>query len=306
MGVEVLYGEYYANNLIDWLKLNGNDFDCIYLLRPHISIKYIDLVREHTNAKIVYNGVDFHFLRMQREYEITGDGLLLEHTEKIREVEFKLFEKADTVLTISDYEKEVFKMTFPEEKIQVIPTYIYDRDFPLSNNSFESRHGILFIGGFVHKPNYHGIKWFLENAWSRVKQCNPDMTFYIIGSNMPEDLQRMVGDDVIVKGYVKNNELDDLYNRIRLVIAPLKYGAGVKGKVIEGIVHGVPVVTTTIGAEGIKGAKSILSIKDDAEEFADSVINVHEDKDKWETYRSACIEYSRNNFSYNKAFEIIF
>ena len=296
-GIEVLYGNYYAKNFDTWLKNNGKYFDVAYLLRPHISIKYIEKIRKYTQATIFYNGTDFHFLRMQREYDITGNSQLLIDLEKTKKDEIKLFKMADCVLTISEYEKDFFKREFSDWNVELIPTYIYTERLPLSTNSFDKREGILFVGGFVHKPNIEGIKWFLEKIWPLILQEIPDIKFYIVGSNMPNELVEMKSDNIIPKGFVSDEELAELYNSSRVSIAPLTFGAGVKGKIIEAICNGLPTVTTPVGAEGIVDASKILSIKNTEEEFSKGVLALYSNKKMWEKYRKRQSEYAKKHFS---------
>jgi len=305
-GIEVLYGPYYYHNFDHWLENNGQYFDAVYLLRPHISIKYIDAVKRYTSAKIFYNGTDFHFLRMQREYEISQDKKLLSAIKDMEDQEFELFEKADCVLTISDYERQYFENRFPEWDIKVIPTFIYKEDFPLSSNEyFENREGILFVGGFTHAPNLVGVKWFLDEIWPKITVKLPNLKFYIVGSNMPNELMQLEDENIIPKGFVEDDELEKLYNSVKAVVAPLTFGAGVKGKVIESICHAIPTVTTSTGAEGIVDVTDVLSIHDESEKFAQAVVSLCSDAKQWQAVRQKEIVYAQKHYSYVHAKELV-
>ena len=305
-GIEILYGPDIYHNFDNWLELNGKYFDFVYLLRPHIAIKYIDKVKAKTDAKIFYNGTDFHFLRMQREYEISKDKKLLKEIERMEEQEVSLFEQSDCVLTISEYEKDYFQQRFSNWDIKVIPTFIYKEKFPLSENSdFFKREGILFVGGFTHTPNVQGVKWFLQEIWPIVTKSNPKIKFYIIGSNVPDDIKAMEAENILIKGFVEDSELENLYNQVKLVVAPLTFGAGVKGKIIESICHGIPVITTNIGAEGIVENENILSIQDTSQEFAKAVITLYEDEEKCLSIRKEQISYAQKYFSQESAKKLI-
>lgn len=305
-GIEVLYGPDYYYNFDHWLERNGQYFGAVYLLRPHISIKYIDTVKQLTSAKIFYNGTDFHFLRMQREYDISQDQKLLNAIKDMEAQEFELFEKADCVLTISDYERQYFENRFPEWEVKVIPTFIYKDDFPLSSNEcFDTREGILFVGGFTHAPNLAGVKWFLDEIWPEVLALLPDLKFYIVGSNMPDELMQLKDENIIPMGFVEDEELERLYNSIKVVVAPLTFGAGVKGKVIESICHAIPIVTTSIGAEGIVDVSQALSIQDNSRKFAQEVVSLCTDSEKWRTLRQQEIAYAQKYYSYDYAKELV-
>lgn len=305
-GIEILYGSYYFNNFQNWLQENGKYFDFVYLLRPHIAIKYIDDVKKYTSAKIFYNGTDFHFLRMQREYDISKNKKLLPEIKAIEKQEISLFKKSDCVLTISHYEKEYFKKRFPDWGVEVIPTFIYKEPFPLSiNNDFSKREGILFVGGFVHPPNLEGVKWFLKDIWPYILSKHPSMKFYIVGSNMPNEIKAMENENIIIKGFVEEDELSHLYNTVKIVVAPLTFGAGVKGKIIESICHGVPTVTTNTGAEGIIDIDKILLVNDDPLEFANTVNSLYNDVQQCQNIRTEQILYAQKHFSSDSAKNVL-
>ncbi len=296
-GIEVLYGEYYANHFDSWLDLNGKYFDFVYLLRPHIAIKYIDKMKKYTEATIFYNGTDFHFLRMQREYDITQDPQLLENLQNTKKDEMHLFEKSDCVLTISEYEKDYFNEKFSPWNVELIPTYIYNEELPLSHNSFINRDGLLFVGGFVHKPNLEGVKWFLNEIWPLIIKEIPHIKFYIVGSHMPDELKNLKSESIIPKGFVSDEELALLYENTKVVVAPLTFGAGVKGKIIEAICNGVPTVTTSVGAEGIIDAISVLSIADKPDKFATNIIKLYNDSKQWKNMREKQSLYAQKHFN---------
>ena len=309
IGIEVLYGQQIASSYENWFKENGNYFHSIYLLRPHISKKYIDLIKKYAKQpKLIYNGTDFHFLRLEREYELTKDKKILLEAKKIKEMEYKIFNAVDLVITISEYEKEFFQKTFVNKEIEVIPTFIYDEEFPLTkNNCFIDRKGLIFVGGFSHTPNYVGIKWFLENMWNDVKEKMPDIELYIVGSKTPEDIKLYEQKDtnIHVLGFLSDEDLNELYNKIRVVIAPLTFGAGVKGKIIESIANGLPVVTTPVGAEGIIDSDGILMVSSDETEFVNNVCKVYQNEDVWNKIRENQIDYSSKRLSYNATKELI-
>ena len=312
-GVEVLYGVSVANmGFENWYENNTKYIDMVYLLRPHIAIKYIDIIKKYNDhAKIIYNGVDFHYLRLEREYELKREQHILAESKKYKEIEFKIFQEVDQVLTISEFEKNVFEKEFPEHQITVIPTYIYEQPFPLSHNSnFSSRSGIMFVGGFLHTPNKDGLLWFVKNHWPEIKRKNDDIVLNIVGSNAPEEIECLNEDPRInVLGFVSDETLNKLYDSIRLVIAPLTYGAGVKGKVIESIAQGVPIITTDIASEGILSAnQSKLRILENVISdslFSEHVLKIYSNEREWISIRKQQIQYSKNHFSKQAAKDII-
>ncbi|MBZ4687982.1 MAG: glycosyltransferase [Clostridiales bacterium] len=305
MGIEVLYGNWYAQNIKKWIEQNGKYIDYAYLNRPHISIKYIDLLKTYTNAKIIYFGHDLHYLRERRNYEIEKNEELLKASERWKKTEFELFNKADVVYVVSSYEEEILKKQFSEKIIRTIPVYIYDDVSDSNVNSFNEREDILFVGGFNHKPNIDAVLWFVKEIFPSIVTENPNIKFYIVGSNPPEEIKKLHSKNIIVTGFVSDEELQKLYNNCRLVVVPLRFGAGVKGKVVEAMYYQVPLVTTSIGAEGLKNIEKNLVISDEPKDFAEKVIKLYNDKNLWAELSKNSYNYILNNFTSNSALKIV-
>ena len=160
MGIEVLYGAWYRDNYEKWIKKNATHINYVFLNRPHISIKYIDLIRIHTNAKILYFGHDLHYLREQRQAQIEGNLELLRSSEKIKKIEMDVISKADIVYYPSIIEIDEIKKQFPDIKAKVLLAWMYERIEWSNENDFEKRKDLLFVGGFSHSPNLDGVLWF--------------------------------------------------------------------------------------------------------------------------------------------------
>jgi len=121
MGIEVLHGNWYAEHFEEWFKHHGKYFDYAVLSRPHIAVKYVDTIRQHSDAKIIYMGHDLHFLREQREYEIKGDSKYLDSSQKWQEAEMDLIHRSDVSYFFSDVEKEEILKIDPKASVDVVP-----------------------------------------------------------------------------------------------------------------------------------------------------------------------------------------
>ncbi|MFL0581105.1 glycosyltransferase [Solibacillus silvestris] len=305
-GIEVLYGDEYAQNIEKWFKDNKDFINYVYLNRPHISIKYIDMVKKHTDAKILYFGHDLHYLRELRNYEIEKNPELLKSSAKWKEIEFELFNKADVVHVVGSYEQEVLMQELGDKPIRNIPLFMFsEEEYKPLTLDFNERKDILFVGGFNHKPNYDGVLWFLNEVFPNIKEKNPEMKFYIVGSNPPDDIQRLQSDDIIVTGYVTDEQLEQYYKKSRVVVVPLRYGAGVKGKVVEAIYHQVPIVTTDIGAEGLKDIEQAVLIAITSDEFSALTIDLYNDENNWNTLATNSEQYIKEHFSIEAAIKQI-
>jgi glycosyltransferase involved in cell wall biosynthesis len=275
MGVEVLHGPWYAQNIFKWLEDNAADIDYVFMNRPHITEKYIDFFKEHTDCRIIYYGHDLHFLRITREYELSGEEEKHLEAEEWKEKEMSIMHKADVIYYPSDVEAKLLKSIDNGINVKALVPYVYDEFKDYDRNSSKNN-GILFVGGFAHTPNIDAVKWFVEHVYTKIR-ARADIPFYVVGSNPPEEITALDGDGVVIRGFVSDEELEELYNSCKLVVVPLRYGAGVKGKVVEAIYNGVPIVTTSVGAEGIPNCEDVLVIKDDVDEFADAVVRLYSD-----------------------------
>ncbi|MFF2480878.1 glycosyltransferase [Paenibacillus sp. NPDC058071] len=305
IGIEVLYGNSYAKNIHQWIKTNGEYIDYVYLNRPHISIKYIDSFKKNTQAKIIYFGHDLHYLRELRNYELTRNPALLKSSEEWKEIEFKLFSLADVIHVVGSFEQQVLQKLIPDKPIRNIPLFPYNGLYDRSTNDFADRKHLLFVGGFNHKPNYDGILWFIENVLPAIKREIPDIKLFIVGSNPPNDLLEQQSSNIIVTGFVSDEELEHYYNSCRVVIVPLRFGAGVKGKVIEALYYQVPIVTTAIGAEGLEISEGIMTVCDSETEFANAVVKKYNDELEWKTNANASRQFINEFFTVDAAKEIL-
>ena len=305
MGIEVLSGEYYANNWEKWIEENAKSFDYIVLSRPHITIKYLDIIKKYSDAKIIYYAVDLHYLREEREYELKKDKKILKSSMYWKDLEFDIMKKSDLTCFYSYVEvDEIAKEDSSINTIQ-IPLYIYDK-FEEVNYSHKDRQDIMFVGGFGHPANTDGIIWFVNKVLPLIHQSLPDIHFYIIGSKPPPKILAMSNEYITVTGFISDEELETYYDKCKLVVAPLRFGAGVKGKVVEALYNGMPLITTSIGAEGLPNIENVLKISDNALEFANNAIEIYTNEAMGMRLSQEANKYCKEHFSVQAADEQIF
>jgi len=306
MGIEVLYGQEYLTGIWDWLDKNGKEISIAYLNRPHIATKYVDYIAEHTDIKIIYYGHDLHFLREFREYELTGDVKKKRDSEYWKSIEFTLMHKAAVSYYPSNVEEEAIHAVDETIPVKAITAYVYEEFLQNRNLDFAKREGLLFVGGFAHPPNADAVLWFAKEVFPRIRE-KLDVNFYIVGSRVTEEIKALEqpGSGILVKGFVSEEELSSLYQSCRIVVVPLRYGAGVKGKVVEAIYNGAPIVTTSVGSEGIPGVLDVLLVEDKAEDFAGAVTALYGDEKRLAALSEATQEYIRSHFSIDAAWNVI-
>lgn len=305
LGIEVLCGNYYYNNWREWMKENLKCFDYIYLQRPHISIKYIDLVKEYGRGKIFYFAHDLHYVRMYRDYQVTGNPESLKESEYWKNIELELFEKADVGHVVGSYEQKVMQDTFPDKPIRNIPLYIYDKMPEKVEKDFSKRKDILFVGGFGHTPNIDAVIWFANEIFPRLLEKYPELIWHIVGSNAPEQIKDLANEHIILEGFVTDEKLGELYRKCRLVVVPLRYGAGVKGKIVESAYYQIPVVTTSIGGEGIDASVGSFIMEDDADKMAELIEQLYMDYDELRRMSDAGVQLVQRYFTSEAARHVL-
>ncbi len=294
-GVEVLYGWF---DLEDWLQQNGADLDYILLARPDISEPYLEVLKRRSTAVLLYFTHDLHYLRELRRYELEHRQESLVESHRLRKVEQHIFNSVDTVLTPSSAEIPLINKLAPGGLAKAIPLFFFDVDTETfrSGASFDDRDTILFVGGYQHAPNVDAVNWFCDTILPAVRSKLGSVKVVLAGSNPPPEVLARAGNGVEVLGYVE--DLSPVFEQARIFVAPLRYGAGVKGKVITSLRYGVPVVTTGIGNEGIELThEDEVLVADDPCLFADMICRLYEDAELWERLRERAFRRLVNDYS---------
>lgn len=305
MGVEVLYGNEMRTNIFEWIENNQANIDIAYLNRPHIATKYIDFIKEKTDIKVIYYGHDLHFLRERREYELTGDVERKNASAYWKSMELDLMRKARISYYPSNVEVDYIHTFDKKINAKAITAYVFEKFGNIDYNP-DIREGVLFVGGFSHPPNADALKYFLDNMWDEI-YAQIKAPFYIVGSNATDEIKALHNEakGIIFKGFVSEEELKELYEKVRLVVVPLRYGAGVKGKVIEALYYNDPVITTSVGAEGIDNSYNQMLVADEPGDFVEKCVNLYNDKEALKAMSKAADDYVRNKHSIEAVWEII-
>ncbi len=304
LGVEILYGNYYYINYEEWLKNNLRYFDYVYLQRPHISIKYIDIIKKYFKGKIFYFAHDLHHIRLYREYLISHDENTLKESKYWEKIEMKLFSMADVGHVVGCYEQKLMQEKFPNKPIRNIPLFIYN-ELPTVEKKFVNRKDIMFVGGFQHAPNEDAVLWFAKDIFNNIVEKIPDIKWHIVGSKITPAVKALASKNIIIDGPLSDCELDKLYKSCRISVVPLRYGAGVKGKIIEAAYYQIPVVTTSIGAEGIDSQIGSFKVIDDADEMAKLIIDLYNDVDTLEEMSNNGVKLIEKYYTEKSAMDVL-
>ena len=278
LGIETLDGEWYAANWERWLKDNGQGIDYVFINKPEPASQFLPAIRRLTHAAIIYQCHDLSYLRLRRKAGIDNDQALLAKSHEIEKVEEYIFASSDVVLTFSHAEELLIKQKIPHKPVITVPLFFYP-EVEHKQIDFVDRQGLMFVGSCAHAPNLDAIHWFCDEIFPLVRQQIPDIVLNVVGAQPPAEITQLHSDSIRVLGKVSDAELDELYASCKLSVVPLRFGAGVKGKVIESLYHGVPVVSTAVGLEGIKEIESLTTAKDGSREFAQAVVSAYTDND---------------------------
>jgi glycosyltransferase involved in cell wall biosynthesis len=281
-----------------WLGREGASLDAVMLCRLPVADQYIDVVRRFApHARTVFDTVDLHFIRERRAAELTGSPRLLRQANHSRERELAMLDRCDITLVVSEEERDVLAREAPGADVEVLSN-IHDVHGRL--RPFASRDGILFVGGFGHPPNEDAVRWFIAEVLPRVQLTLPDMPFHVVGDIDSTARRAIEGDGVVVHGRVA--DLGPLHTQTLISVAPLRFGAGVKGKVNQAMSYGLPVVLTTIAAEGMHLRNGVDAlVADTPEAFANAIVRLARDEATWTSVSDASIENVRRHFSVDNA-----
>lgn len=271
MGVEVFHGPDHPS-LATWLRENGGQIDHVLLSRPDVAEDCLPTARALTRARISYYGHDLHFRRMRQQGEYLRDETQLRTADRMEERERAIWRQVDSVLYPSEEEARMVSLLVPSVAAHAIPPYAFT-EFAAPRPPVAEKL-VLFVAGFAHPPNEEAACWFVDRVMPLLRERVPGTSFAIVGSNPTDRVRGLAGADVSVHANVSDAELAAWYARARVAVVPLLFGAGVKLKVVEAMVKGVPVVTTPVGAQGLPNIESVAVIARNPVAFAAGVADL--------------------------------
>lgn len=277
-GVEVWHAPQ-ARRLTSWLREHGRRFDVVMVCRHYVARGILPLLRRHAaQARLVFDTVDLHYLREQRGAEVASDNGLAKVAARTRALELGVMERSDITLVVSPVERDMLAQDAPTIRVEVLSNLHHLTE---SGKSFAERRDMVFVGGFRHPPNVDAVQWFVREVFPRVRVALPEVRFHCIGGHVPPAVASLASQPgVIVHGHVP--DIAPYMDGCRIALAPLRYGAGVKGKVNLSMAHGQPVVATPGAVEGmhLRHEHDVL-VAEDAVQFAAQVVRLYRDENLW-------------------------
>ena len=277
-GVEVWYSPH-IQSVTQLLEQRGALFDTVMICRHYIASPLIAAVRQHApQAQLWFDTVDLHYLREERLAALEQSSRLADVAAVTKQQELGVIAACDVTFVVSPVEQALLAQTLPDAKVAILSN-IHE---PLDHTpGYSEREGLLFVGGFQHPPNVDAVTWFVQEVWPLVHAQAPEIKVRVVGSKMPETLRSLAGPGIEILGFVQ--DIDPLLAQSRISIAPLRYGAGVKGKVNQAMSHGLPVVATPAAVEGmdLTHGQHVL-VADTPAAYAQEIIRLYNDPVLWQ------------------------
>jgi len=278
LGIEVWHAPW-ARGLPAWLREHGPRFQAAMVSRHYVMRELLPLLRRHAPAaRLVFDSVDLHYLRETRTAELAGDETLLRSAARTRALELDMVMRSDVTTVVSQAEAAVLSTQAPAARVELLSNL---HEVAGTGLPFAQRHDLVFVGGFRHPPNADAVRWFCREVLPLVRARLPEVRLHCIGMDPPADIQALDGSNgVQVHGHVP--DLAPYMEGCRLAIAPLRVGAGVKGKVNLSMAHGQPVVATSLAVEGMHLRDGVdVLLADSAQDFAAAILRLYGDAELW-------------------------
>lgn len=279
MGIEVLYRPY-VEDLADWLAVYGGEIDEVLLSRPDIATLTLPALTQYCRARLVYYGHDLHHARLRLIGGAEPSRERIEIADRMESTERRIWRMVDTVLYPSAEEVAVVRSLEPGVNALVVTPFALPPAPPPRLPPAVSG-GLIFVAGFGHPPNEDAAIWLVREILPLIRRRYPNIHLAIVGSNPTQAVQALAGDRVEVTGFVSDAELERRYQSARLAICPMRIGAGVKLKVVEAMSRALPIVTTSIGAQGLDDLAAICDVADAADELAEYACRLLADDSLW-------------------------
>ncbi|GGH23093.1 glycosyltransferase [Sphingobacterium alkalisoli] len=280
LGVCVFYEYKLFNELNNFSNGIPAGASICWLSTASMFIKYYNVAKKYwPEAKLVFDMVDIHHLRFKRALEHDPNSKFFKN-EYARNLvlEKRASQKADITIPISQQEAEYMDQFCSPKKMIVISNIHYPKVKLSEITNFEKRDGLFFIGS-LHHPNIDAVQFLINEIMPAVWETLPNIKLHIVG-NLNKVMKEIKHPNIKFYGHVPDVSVHFLKHKI--MVAPLRSGAGVKGKIGQAFEYYLPVVTSTIGAEGmslVDGENALLA--ETAQQFADKIIRLYTDKQLW-------------------------
>lgn len=296
-GVEILAENPREDGFVRFLQDHGGDIDFAILSRPNFAPPYVAALRKHSQARLAFYAHDLHFLRMLGQADVLQDPDVRKDALHMQVVEHTLWRQVDSIIYPSQQEADVVAGYVEPAKVHAVPLYVFDAQELAFERVGADPNLLVFVAFFGHPPNEDAAMWLVDSILPLVRRARPDISLHLVGAQPTERVMALAGNGVEVTGAVSHERLQRYYRAAAAVIAPVRFGGGVKLKVVEAMARGVPLATTSIGVQGMPGVEACVEVADDAEGLAEAVVRLVSDEDHALRLTEAARKYVGEHFS---------
>jgi glycosyltransferase involved in cell wall biosynthesis len=293
LGTEVLCKPWVAD-LPHWLLTHGSDLHAVILCRHTVAGQYASLVRRHApQARLLFDTVDLHFVREQRAAKLRGQASMARRARASQHSELQVIAHSDVTFVVSPHEQALLARLLPQARVELLSNI---HEVHGCRQPFAGRQDLVFIGGYGYPPNADAIRWMATEILPQLRTALPHIRLHIIGS-----VSDAVRSELSTPGLELHGRVADLtpwMDRCLASLAPLRFGAGVKGKINMAMSHGLPVIATRLAVEGmqLQDGVNVLIANDPAAMLA-AVQRLQHDAGLWTTLSANGLDNVRQYFS---------
>jgi len=297
LGVECIFSPFYTSVEV-FLERRGAEFDAVYITRFDVAERVLPHVRRHVDGPVLFNNADLHFLREMRaaiargEQDFGGEA----GPAATRDREIAVMQQVDAVLSYSPVEREIIAShLMRNDHVFACPWVL---DVQACPTAVQGRGDLAFLGGFAHPPNEDAVRWFADEVMPLIVARRPGTRLRLFGSRLPANLADELGPDIVVEGFAPS--LHDVFDTCRVFVAPLRSGAGIKGKVLDAMAHGVPSVLSAVAIEATGLSHGIDAlVADTPERWAEHCLTLLEDDEYWLRIARAAHARATSDFGFD-------
>ena len=296
LGIIVYVGNHSIRHI-----LKSNNFKAAFLEYYHVAEGYLQKIKYlQPSCPVIVDSLDVCYLRFFRKYKITKNRQDLKLAEDIKKVELDIYAQADITLTVTEEDARVLQKDNKNITVRILPNV----HSLVQSESDRNKNEIIFVGSFGHDPNVDAVLYFCKDILPRIRKVIPEVKFTIVGGNPPPQVRALSNDFITVTGHVPSTT--PYLQKSCVSVAPLRYGAGMKGKIGEAMAHGLPVVTTSIGAEGMGLIdRENVIIADTPETLSNAVIELMLNDGLYKNIQNNAIDHIKNNYTTDKIVVIV-
>ncbi|MBA3682246.1 MAG: glycosyltransferase family 4 protein [Bacteroidetes bacterium] len=294
--VSRFYFPEFENKLIEVLK--QNIFDVIQIEGVFMAV-YLDVMRKYSKAKIVLRAHNVEHLIWERHLKNSKKSILNSYlsiqNKRLKKFEIEVIDRIDAIVTITDYDKLLFEGLGFKKSIFTCITGVDVAQYQTKQNLQLKPRTVFYFGSMDWMPNQEAVKWFLDNCWQKISKAVPDAKFVIAGRGMPQSFLKLNLPNVLVIENVKDGKA--FFEQHKIMVVPLLSGSGLRIKIIEGMAYGKPIVSTSIGAEGIYcDPNEDIIVADQPDDFSKAVIELLNDPAKRERLEKRASAFAYKEF----------